>query len=151
MNFLDFLKRKDKITEIINDLKKEHQYLLELYNNINENIKNNNFDKVKEDRELFLQELLKHLEKEDNNIYKNIYDLEKIDKTVLETIQKIQKDIEPIANKLLISFKKFKKIDNSNKFNFLYDFNYLGSIILKRINFEEKILYNYFLQKFKNN
>jgi len=135
---------KKKLTE---EFHNEHAKLYEIYLKIIEAADYENVNFLTKNFNEFIQGLTAHLQKEDELLYKIIEDnFEKRnpDITIQNYINEIKKEMEKITSKFERFLKKYQNINKNNIKNFKNEFVYIMSIIIKRIQLEENILYRYF-------
>ena len=149
---LSFLfKKKEKENETIKFFQEEHQALLQMYNDILALANESKFSELKSQIPMFVNTFMEHIKKEADEIYtflENNLDINK-DGLLLNEIKSIKKDMIPIRKKVDILHLKYRELDSKNVRNFIEDFNYLGGVLLKRIEIEEHKLFQYYLKKQK--
>jgi tetratricopeptide (TPR) repeat protein len=130
-----------KQTDLIVSLKKDHQKLLEIYNQLDKLVEQNEFTKAYKSFKEFILEYNKHILIEDTKLYKQLKELYENQPQILEAITIIENDMNSIT-KCIHNFEKtFKEITQENKQAFLEELHIIGNVLTQRINLEEERLY----------
>jgi len=125
--------------ELISKLHKEHEKLFDIVGKMDEAIENKNIRKLKKLINSFKQELELHVLYEDTNLYEHLYLRYHYYPDVREEIQKKHNDIKDIAVVVVDFIATHKNLASIEEFQ--KDFNIIKDVLVKRVSFEEEILY----------
>jgi len=127
----------------------EHDELIETYHRITELAKNLEIDSLKKELVEFKDTLITHIKNEAGEVYTfldSVLHPEK-DKSLLNEIYQIKRDVVPLRNKVNILTQKYNNITKNDIHDFLSDFQYIGKLLHERIEIEENKLFKYYLLK----
>ena len=136
-----FRSKKNKYyqDELIAKLNKEHQKLFEIVGLIDKSIKNRDKREIKKHIKNFIKTLELHLLYEDSNLYEHLYLRFYYYEESREEIIKKHNQMKEIA-KVVESF--IETHQELNDFDtFIEEFKVIKDVLVKRVNFEEEILY----------
>ena len=136
-----FKGKKNKFyqNELIDKLNIEHQKLFEIVGKMDEAIAEKNAKKIKKLIGVFSRELELHVLYEDTNLYEHLYLRYHYYPDVRTEIEKKHNEIKNIAVAVGDFITKHKKLDNIDSFK--DDFEAVKQVLVKRVSFEEEILY----------
>ena len=137
--FLKGIKNPYYQDELISKLHTEHQKLFTLVGQMDEAIEKNNIKKLKKLLNVFKQELELHVLYEDTNLYEHLYLRYHYYPDVRNEIEKKHNEIKDIAVVVADFIATHKNLDSVEKFE--KDFNIIKDVLVKRVSFEEEILY----------
>ncbi len=129
-------KKRDKL---IQELTKEHQHLIELYNKIKQETNPKKKLKLLKD---FYYEYNLHMLKEEKQLYNYLYIKYRFIPDKQEYIQQKHKDIKDITNFIEEFAKKYSKVESIQTEEFEKEFETLGKILTQRIKTEEEKLFS---------
>ena len=132
-------KNKSFQDELIDKLHREHEKLFEVVGKMDEAANNKDFKKLKKLIKTFKQELELHVLYEDTNLYEHLYVRYHYYPKVKEEIQKKHNDIKDIAVVVVDFIATHKNLASIEEFQ--KDFNIIKDVLVKRVSFEEEILY----------
>ncbi len=151
-SFKKFLRQKKNNLyqdKLIIRLNKEHRHLVSLALRIEEAVKNNDLKLFKSLLRKFEKELELHLLYEDTNLYEHLNSKYRFFDEVKNLISKKQNEMKDIASCVSSFIERYKKSENLE--NFLKEFSNIKEILLKRIEFEENILYDIYKNSYTPN
>ena len=125
--------------ELISKLHIEHQKLFTLVGQMDEAIEKKDSRKLKKLINSFKQELELHVLYEDTNLYEHLYLRYHYYPEVRAEIEKKHNEIKDIAVVVGDFINTHKKLDSLERFQ--EDFNIIKDVLVKRVSFEEEILY----------
>ena len=137
--FFKSKKNKSFQDELIDKLHREHEKLFEVVGKMDEAANNKDYKKLKKLINTFKQELELHVLYEDANLYEHLYVRYHYYPKVKEEIQKKHNEIKDIA----VAVEDF--INNHQELNideFKEEFKIIKEVLVKRVSFEEEILYD---------
>ncbi len=137
--FFKSKKNKSFQDELIDKLHREHEKLFEVVGKMDEAANNKDYKKLKKLINTFKQELELHVLYEDTNLYEHLYVRYHYYPKVKEEIQKKHNEIKDIA----VAVEDF--INNHQELNideFKEEFKIIKEVLVKRVSFEEEILYD---------
>jgi len=137
--FFKSKKNKSFQDELIDKLHREHEKLFEVVGKMDEAANNKDYKKLKKLINTFKQELELHVLYEDTNLYEHLYVRYHYYPKVKEEIQKKHNEIKDIA----VAVEDF--INNHQELNideFKEEFKMIKEVLVKRVSFEEEILYD---------
>ena len=127
-----------KMSEFISDLKKEH---VEIKNSLDNIDQIGHFNKETRIEMVMVKNLLlKHLEKEDDQVYTSLKKASLNDEHLKNILQYFEDDAKLISEFVVIFFDKYAS-RNASVDGFMREFNLIYSMIMKRIEQEEEILF----------
>jgi len=127
-----------KMSEFISDLKKEH---VEIKNSLDNIDQIGHFNKETRIEMVMVKNLLlKHLEKEDDQVYTSLKKASLNDEHLKNILQYFEDDAKLISEFVVIFFDKYAS-RNASVDGFRREFNLIYSMIMKRIEQEEEILF----------
>ena len=143
-----FKSKKNKYfqNELVDKLHKEHEKLFDIVGKMDEAVEKKNIRKLKKLIKSFTQELELHVLYEDTNLYEHLYLRYHYYLEVKDSIQKKHNEIKDIA----VAVEDF--INNHKKLNideFKEEFEMIKEVLVKRVNFEEKALYDIYVNNYK--
>jgi len=143
-----FKSKKNKYfqNELVDKLHKEHEKLFDIVGKMDEAVEKKNIRKLKKLIKSFKQELELHVLYEDTNLYEHLYLRYHYYLEVKDSIQKKHNEIKDIA----VAVEDF--INNHKKLNideFKEEFEMIKEVLVKRVNFEEKALYDIYVNNYK--
>jgi len=127
-------------SELIEKLHTEHQKLVEIVLEIEQALEESKIRKIKKLLKNFAKELELHLLYEDTNLYEHLYIRYFYYTEIKEKIQakhNEMKEIAEVVKKFLETHKELKYIEAFRK-----DFETIKSVLVKRVEFEEGVLYD---------
>ncbi len=133
--------------DLIDNLKDDHQNLLAIYTAMGEALENENFSQLTELFNQFKVQLHRHILKENLKLYIYLTHAITNDQKSLDTIRELKSEMQKIGravNKFLEHYSQLPWTEEQ-KNSFPEEFNTTGSILLDRIEREEKILYPLYL------
>ena len=137
--FFKSKKNKSFQDELIDKLHREHEKLFEVVGKMDEAANNKDYKKLKKLINTFKQELELHVLYEDTNLYEHLYLRYHYYPEVKDSIQKKHNEIKDIA----VAVEDF--INNHQELNideFKEEFKIIKEVLVKRVSFEEEILYD---------
>ncbi len=129
--------------DLIDNLKDDHQKLLEIYNHMGETLASNNFDKLVSLFTDFKTQLQKHIFTENLKLYIYLSHAITNDPASLANIIELKSEMQKIGravNKFLNHYSEMPWTDEQIHL-FPEEFNNIGSILVDRIEREESNLY----------
>jgi len=128
---------------LVDDLKSDHENLLNIYTDIKLSAEMNNFTKTAEHLTDFRNQLEDHLLKENINLYIYLTHLLEDDKENSTLISSFRKEMDGIASIALKFLAKYESIGSDKELqkSFQDDFSVIGDVLGKRIKREESMLY----------
>jgi hypothetical protein len=127
-----------KISEFVNELKREHA---EIKNSLDKIDHIGHFTKeTRFEVEMVKDHLLKHLKKEDKEVYTRLKKASLNDKHLEYILQYFEDEAKLISGFAVIFFDKYSSRDVSSD-GFRREFNLIYSTVMKRIEQEEEILF----------
>ena len=127
-----------KMSEFISDLKKEH---VEIKNSLDNIDQIGHFNKETRIEMVMVKNLLlKHLEKEDDQVYTSLKKASLNDEHLKNILQYFEDDAKLISGFATIFFDKYAS-RNVSAHGFRREFNLIYSTVMKRIQQEEEILF----------
>jgi iron-sulfur cluster repair protein YtfE (RIC family) len=135
-------KRKNSFYQekLIKKLNDEHQLLINLALSLEEAAKKDDIQTLKKLLDKFQKELELHLLYEDTNLYEYLHWKFYFFEDIRKAIEKKHQEMSNIAVAVQ-DFITYYKENNDTK-NFLNDFEGIKEILVKRIEFEENVLYD---------
>jgi len=136
-----FKSKKNKYfqDELIDKLHKEHEKLFEIVGKMDEAVEKKNVKKLKKLINTFKQELELHVLYEDTNLYEHLYLRYHYYPEIREEIEKKHNEIKDIAVAVEDFINSHKEL-NIDKFE--EEFETIKEVLVKRVSFEEEILYD---------
>ncbi len=127
-------------TNLINELKQEHQRIIRIFNKVNEL----GIGSKSGQKELLeaKQCLLDHLKKEDEYLYPLLNEAAKKNVYIKQTLKSFADDLDKISEAALVFFDKYASGGMGKEF--AKDFGEIDTKLSKRIRKEETILYDLF-------
>jgi len=129
--------------ELINKLNNEHQKLFDLVGKMDEAADNKDSKKLKKLIEMFKKELELHVLYEDTNLYEHLYLRYHYYEDVKLEIKQKHDEIKDIAIAVQNFIETHQDLKSINKFK--EDFGMIKNVLVKRVSFEEEILYDIYL------
>jgi len=133
---------------LIERLNGEHQKLFAIVGKMDEAIEAKNLKKIKKLVDKFKTELVLHLLYEDTNLYEHLYNRYYYYKNVRDEIKKKHNEMKDIAGAVQKFIEKHKNLDDLDDFK--KDFDGVKGVLVKRVSFEEEILYDIYHTMQKN-
>jgi len=124
--------------ELIEKLNKEHQKLFEVVGKMDEAIEAKDIKKLKKLIKIFKQELELHVLYEDTNLYEHLYLRYHYYPDVRVEIEKKHNEIKDIAGVVENFINSHKDLDLDK---FKIEFEVIKDVLVKRVSFEEDVLY----------
>ena len=146
-SFLRFfgLKRTEKAdshqAKLIQELKEDHQDLINLYVKIGETFNNKKYKQTASLLKKFEEMYKLHILLEDNKFYPYMKKKFKNKPDVYELITNKQEEMNEITNVLTKFVKKYQKEHNLMTGTFLADYEQIKNALLERVKFEESKMY----------
>ena len=125
------------MSDFINSLREEHTVIKESLKKISSMDLSSKEARVRlaDIRELFV----KHLQKEDNELYPRLKELSLSDEHLMSILQYMEDEIKLITQFVLIFFDKYSK--KTNPVGFDREFSLICSTLIKRIEKEEEVFF----------
>jgi len=144
-----FRKKKKSLyqDELINKLHKEHQKLFDVVTKMSEAIENKDIKTIQKLITIFTKELELHLLYEDTNLYEHLYLRYHYFNEISKEIERKHNEMKDIAKAVEGFIQKHKNLDNFEEF--VKDFDTVKDVLVKRVAFEEEILYEIYDNKLK--
>jgi len=133
--------------ELIEKLNKEHQKLFELVEQMDEVIEKDDIKKIKKFLNVFKQELELHLLYEDTNLYEHLYLRYSFYPEVKDAIKQKHEEIKNIGLAVGEFINNHKDLQSVSAFK--KDFEVIKQVLVKRVEFEEEILYDIYATNHK--
>jgi len=129
--------------ELINKLNKEHQKLFSLVGKMDEVAEKKDIKKLKKLIEIFKKELELHVLYEDTNLYEHLYLRYHYYPDVKSEIKQKHDEIKDIAVAVQKFIETHQDLNSLTKFK--EDFEVIKQVLVKRVSFEEEILYDIYM------
>ena len=126
--------------ELINKLNEEHQKLFSLVGKMEEALQKNDLKKLKKFVGIFKKELELHVLYEDTNLYEHLYLRYHYYQDIKDEIERKHNEIKDIAVAVGEFINAHQDLENIAMFK--KDFEAVKGVLVKRVSFEEEILYD---------
>jgi len=140
-------KKKMYQSELIEKLNKEHQTLFNIVISMEEAINKKDIKKIKKLVDSFKKELELHLLYEDTNLYEHLYNRYYYYENVRDVIQDKHNEMKDIAKAVQGFIETHQNLDDLEAFN--KDFQVVKDVLVKRVSFEEEVLYDIYNKIYK--
>jgi iron-sulfur cluster repair protein YtfE (RIC family) len=138
--FLRYKKTASYQDKLIKELMQDHRQLLDFIPQIESAAREDNLEKFRKLLNAFYKELDLHLLYEDTHLYEYLKWKYSFFDEARDMIKDKQAEMDKIAREIKEFISIYKK--KSDLTNFLEDFKRIQEVLLKRIEFEEKTLYD---------
>jgi len=145
--YLRSKKNKHYQDELIEKLNKEHTKLFEIVTQMDEHIQNENLKQIKKLISKFKKELELHLLYEDTNLYEHLYLRYQYYPEIKNEINAKHEEMKNIA-KAVHNFIE-THYDFADFHQFKTDFENVKNVLVKRVSFEEDVLYDIYNNMYK--
>jgi len=126
--------------ELIDKLSNEHQKLFKIVEKMDKAIEKENKKKIKKLISSFKKELELHILYEDTNLYEHLYLRYYYYDDIRDEIEKKHNQMKKIAQAVEEFIDNHMQLDNFEQF--IKDFKVIKDVMLKRVEFEEEVLYD---------
>ena len=136
--------------DLIEKLNREHKHLLGMVLAIEEFIKTEKVKLIKKMLKKLKKELELHLLYEDTNLYEHLYLRYKFSPNVREEILNKHNEMKQIAEIAQGFFQKYANLEKKMIEEFNKELQTIKSVLLKRVEFEEEILYELYNKNYSS-
>jgi predicted oxidoreductase (fatty acid repression mutant protein) len=126
--------------ELIDKLSNEHQKLFKIVEKMDKAIEKENKKNIKKLISSFKKELELHILYEDTNLYEHLYLRYYYYDDIRDEIEKKHNQMKKIAQAVEEFIDSHMQLDNFEQF--IKDFKVIKDVMLKRVEFEEEVLYD---------
>jgi hemerythrin len=126
--------------ELIDKLSNEHQKLFKIVEKMDKAIEKENKKNIKKLISSFKKELELHILYEDTNLYEHLYLRYYYYDDIRDEIEKKHNQMKKIAQAVEEFIDNHMQLDNFERF--IKDFKVIKDVMLKRVEFEEEVLYD---------
>jgi len=126
--------------ELIDKLSNEHQKLFKIVEKMDKAIEKENKKNIKKLISSFKKELELHILYEDTNLYEHLYLRYYYYDDIRDEIEKKHNQMKKIARAVEEFIDNHMQLDNFEQF--IKDFKVIKDVMLKRVEFEEEVLYD---------
>ena len=126
--------------ELIDKLSNEHQKLFKIVEKMDKAIEKENKKNIKKLISSFKKELELHILYEDTNMYEHLYLRYYYYDDIRDEIEKKHNQMKKIAQAVEEFIDNHMQLDNFEQF--IKDFKVIKDVMLKRVEFEEEVLYD---------
>lgn len=126
--------------ELIDKLSNEHQKLFKIVEKMDKAIEKENKKNIKKLISSFKKELELHILYEDTNLYEHLYLRYYYYDDIRDEIEKKHNQMKKIAQAVEEFIDNHMQLDNFEQF--IKDFKVIKDVMLKRVEFEEEVLYD---------
>ena len=136
------IKTKDTFdSSLIKELHEEHKTLFNLYEKISNEIENENYKKVLKLLKKFYEAYHLHILKEDKQLYNYLITKFKFFEDEQKEILQKQQEMQEITKFIEEFSNKYNSLEKIKSKEFLSDFKTIGDVLVKRVKYEEEVLY----------
>jgi hemerythrin len=133
--------------KLINKLNKEHQKLVEIVGMLEGAVDNQDINQIRLLLKRFKQELELHVLYEDTNLYEYLYWKYYFFEDIRKAIHNKQAEMGEIIKTVQNFIKQYQNLNDINQF--IQDFEIVKEVLVKRVQFEEEILYDIYNNFYK--
>jgi len=130
--------------KLIDELKKEHNILFNIFTKINDNYEKENFEQVLKLLKEFQTEFLEHIEFEDEYFYPYVKTKYKYVPETLKIIEEKQSEMLNITDTVKKFAENYATVEKIKNESFKKNLQQIGEALTNRVKFEEETLYLYY-------